>query len=323
MTTPQHQLASVPVAAAPHAVAGRLLTDPAGIVADATGDAVDGARHLLHDWGFDASERPTTHAAAVEDDTFGSVLLRWTGPEDRTGWPAIEARLLVVPEPLDGSSRLALWTTRSPGAELGTDALEQLDRRRAVDVAVQRFLAELARRVGGAGDGVATAPGASRFDRRPLFVHHVEHVPQDATDVARTLLADPPRLGRDLTDAALDALETPLRTGRFRSPALPEVHVTASTPDRTGVVRVGWSCDEEASGWPAIELTLAVEALGDGCRLLAWSHREPHYDTSRNRVDRRERDAVLKGLGPAVVHAATTMRPDAPAGLAPAAGAVA
>ena len=313
MSIPLHQHASVPVSATPRAVASRLLADPAGIIGDATADALGGMGNLLDRWGFRSSELPETTATEAKDGGVGSVLLAWTGTEHHTGWPAMEVRLLVVPEPLDGSSRLALWTTRSPDAELATDALERFDRRRAVDVAMQRFLTELARRVGGAGDGLPSAPGASRFDRRPLFVHHAEHVAHDATDVARTLLADPLQLGRDLTDAALEALEAPLRDGRFRSQALPEVHVTVSPPDETGVVRVGWRCDEEASGWPAIELTLAVEAVRDGCRLSAWSHREPHYDTSLNRVDKGARDAVLKGLGPAVVRAAAAVRPGVPA----------
>jgi hypothetical protein len=102
---------------------------------------------------------------------------------------------------------------------------------------------------------------------------------------------------------ATSELAATLAAGRFRSAALPEVHATVVTGDPDRLLALTWHADEEATGWPACTLSLAVEATEDGSQLVVHSHREPRYDMSRNRIDKRQRDELLQGLGPAVARA--------------------
>ena len=75
------------------------------------------------------------------------------------------------------------------------------------------------------------------------------------------------------------------------------------------MVDLAWTSDEEATGWPHIGLTLAVEAAPDGSRLVILSRRAPGYDLSSNRVDKHQRDQILRELGSHVADAAVRRLP--------------
>jgi hypothetical protein len=298
MTAPWHEHASVPLPGSPSAIQQRLVADPAGIVANATGLALSRLEPLLRSWGLPPSTLPGVTARPTAQDEVGAVELAWTGDEDATAWPSLLARLLVVPDHAATDSRLVFLTPRSPRAELATRRVGRLHRERILDVAVQRFLREVAAQVAGHGTLAPVGPPVTQFDRRPVFVHHAVASRLPATALARALMDDPGRLADQATSAALEAAAAPLAAGRFRCRPAPDTHVMPTPPGSTGVLELGWTSDEEATGWPQITLTLAVEAATHGTsRLLVLSGRTPGYDLSTNRMDKRARDQILRQLG--------------------------
>ena len=304
MTAPWHQHASVPLAGSPSAIHRRLVADPTTAVATATGLGLTRLEPLVRSWGLPPSTLPNVAARPTEPDEVGAVELRWSGDEDATAWPSLLARLMVVPDHATTEARLVFLTPRSPRAELATLRIDRVHRERIVDTAVQRFLHELAAQV---RQPVAAAPAGApvtRFDRRPILLHHLQPLPLDPATLARHLMLDSHGLAARATHAALEAAAAPLAAGRFRRRPAPDIHVTPTSPGSTGVLDLGWTSDEEATGWPQITLTLAVEAASDGAsRLLVLSAREPGYDLSVNRIDKRACDQILRGLGEHVARA--------------------
>ena len=304
MTAPWHQHASVPVAGAPSDVHQRLVADPADAVATATGLALARLEPLVRSWGLAPSTLPSVTAQPTGPDEIGAIELRWSGDEDATAWPSLVARLLVVPDHAS-DARLVFLTPRSPRAELATRRVGRVHRERILDVAVQRFLQELAVQVERDDSPAPAGPPMTRFDRRPIFVHHVEALSTDPATLAAHLLSNAHGLAGRVTDAVLEAATAPLAAGRFRQQPDPDVHVATTAPGSVGVLDLGWTSDEEATGWPQITLTLAVEAAEDGTsRLVVLSEREPGYDLSTNRLDKRARDLILRELG---AHVATAV----------------
>ena len=198
MASPWHQHASVPVHGTPSIIHERLTTDPAAVVATATAAALARLEPLVRSWGLTPATLPAVTTQATDADAVGAVQLRWSGDEDATVWPSLTARILVVPDAPD-QARLVLLTPRSPRAELATRRLERVHRERVVDVAVQRFLLELADRLADPDAFLPVGSPLTRFDRRPIFVHHGRTLDTDPQALVSELLGDPVGLARDTT----------------------------------------------------------------------------------------------------------------------------
>lgn len=297
MTAPWHLFAAVPLAQPAAAISEQLRGAIDVLAASATADAFGSLAPLWRSRGLPTSgaARPASLARATDDDELGVAEVGWDADEDATGWPATAGRLLVVPHPA-GGCRVAFLARRSPDAELATRRLDRLHRRRFAQVAVQRFLLELAARLGTgpAGD----AAGATEFDRRPLFVHARRPLAADPDEVAGRLVTDAEELVADATRTAVDLAHDELTAGAFRAPPAPGVEWLPASPGGPGLLRFAWRVDEEATGWPRLELVVVVDARArSGAQLVLLSPREAGYDLSRNRVDKAARDRVLRRAG--------------------------
>lgn len=154
---------AVHLALAPTVTLGRLLADPE-VLTVATADAIGCCAPRFADWGLPMHVLPTVEATVADDDAPGQVRLRWSGPEEVTGWPSLEAWLVVSPRG-DGS-RITFVSTRTPATGLGATSVHRSHARRLLAVAVQRFLEALAEHLTAAdGTATVTAPelqGAAR-----------------------------------------------------------------------------------------------------------------------------------------------------------------
>ncbi|MFW6009948.1 MAG: hypothetical protein ACOC9I_01360, partial [Actinomycetota bacterium] len=150
-----------------------------------------------------------------------------------------------------------------------------------------------------------------------MFVHHLRATAGDPERIAVTLARDGDGLARRATHLALDRSREVLAAGRFRAVADPQVLVRTADPGEVGVMRLRWCSDEEATGWPDLELVLDVEAQDGGARLAVLAARPPGYDLSLNRLDKHERDRLLRTVGAEVAAAIT----EELAGVVPIAGA--
>ncbi len=301
MTVPFHQYASAPLAISASVAAERLTADPVDHITSATATSLRAVAATFERLGLSPSALPATRARITDAEELGAVEVVWEGDEQLTGWPSLVGRLLVVPES-GGTSRLVLLSTRSPEADLQVVALGRLHRLRVVDVALQSFLHVLAARL---DDRALSAPSdpAFHFEPTPLFLHHQAATSIDPGELRGALTSDVAGVAdRATAGAVLRASET-LRAGRFRTVAAPLVEGRAATPGELGVIRIGWNSDEEATGWPAMELALIVSAGDDGASLAVLSSREPGYDMSLNRIDRHQRDQLLQQAGAAVASA--------------------
>lgn len=128
---------AVPVPLTPGDTLARLLADPALLTA-ATADAIGRCGPRFADWGLPMHVLPTVEAAMADDDAPGQVRLRWSGPEDVTGWPSMTAWLVVGPR--GDASRITFVSTRAPATGLVTTSVHRSHARRLLDVAVQSFL---------------------------------------------------------------------------------------------------------------------------------------------------------------------------------------
>lgn len=298
---PFHQYASAPLLITAAQAHDRLGQDLAGIVEAATADAITGMAPFIRAWGLTPTALPSVTARGTDADELGSVEVSWAGTEDAIAWPALIARLLVTPR-RGGGSRVTLLSVRSPEAELHTLRIGSLHRRRLIDVAMQRFLHHLAEQLDEPGAAHRTA-GATRFDRTPLFVHHLRTSGHDPDAVLATLTNAPEALAARITDHVLSRARVPLAAGRFRREPHPKVHTQVVGPNEPGALYVGWSSDEEATGWPQLWLSIGVEAADHGARIVVLSAREPGYDLSRNRADKAQRHQILRELGDHVADA--------------------
>jgi hypothetical protein len=303
MAVPLHAYASVPVAAAAGEVNRRLRSDAHDLVIAATAAALASVEAGAQRCGLRISEIPMTTGRASEADEVGSIEVAWAGREDATGWPALTGRVLVVPEG-EGFARLLLLSSRSPDAELLTGRVDGLHRRRLASVGLRSFLRALAAELDRPGrDSVGGAIGVPRIDRTPMFVHHLQSLASPC-DLARThLLTERVHLAERATKVALERADDVLTSGRFRSAADPIVRSRAARIGEPAALWIGWSSDEEATGWPELDLGLALEPYGAGSRLTVVSRREPRFDLSTNRVDKRQRHRLLEQVGKDVAQA--------------------
>lgn len=293
MATPVHQYASVLVGAPAPALHQRLRTLAIERVDGATATGLARLQPFVSLWGLTPTALPSVDTHTLGHDEFGAVEVTWSGDEEATTWPSMTARLLVTPDATEGS-RLVLVSPRSPGAELATTRLGRVHRQRLVHSTVQQFLADLADELGRAPAAARHGTGAVVFDQRPVFVHHLRRIDDDPHRVAAQLRTHVAGLAHDATRVAVDSARTALAAGRFRLPATPRVATTPGHPGQLAAVHIRWHADEEATGWPAITLGLAIEAHDLGTRLAVVSPRPPGHDLTRNRVDKQARHDLLQ-----------------------------
>lgn len=290
-----HQLASVPLAAGAGEVSRRLAGDPVRLARLATGDALTAMGPQTRRWGLPTSELPTTTADTVGRDELGCVEVAWSGPEDATGWPALHGRLVVAAGGPAGA-RLTLLSPRSPHTGLVTGRLDLLHRQRLVQVGMQRFLDALRHHLDDPADR-ASAPDDPRFDRAPVFLHHLEELRGEPGLLHDRLLADLQGRAERATAATVDAARATLTAGGFRDPAEPTVQARIAQAGEPASAWVGWRGDEEATGWPQLDLGLLIDTQPEEPRLTLLSTREPGYDLSRLRIDKQQRDHLLRTAG--------------------------
>lgn len=305
---PFHQYASAPLSITAREAHERLARDLPAMVEAATADALTGMAPFIRAWGLTPTALPSVTARATTADELGSVEVSWTGTEDEIAWPALIARLLITPRRA-GGSRVSLLSVRSPEAELRTRRIGSLHRRRLVDVAMQRFLHHLADQLDDPGPIHRTA-GATRFDRTPLFVHHLRSSGAEPDAVLATLTDAPEVLATTITEHVFSAVRAPLEAGKFRREPAPTIRTRPVGPNEPGALFVGWSSNEEATGWPQLQLAIGVEATDRGSRLMVLSAREPGYDLSRNRADKAQRHQILREFGAHVADAVLLERPE-------------
>lgn len=308
---PLHQYASVAVAASPATVSERLFADPNGLVQQATAEALTAMGPHLRRWGLRISALPTTTANPTGPDQLGCVEISWSGTEDETGWPALSGHLVVSPAGPAGS-RLRFFSRRSPDAVRGTRWLDRLHHQRIVHVSIQRFLQELGRHLDDPGARPPTGH-LTGFDRAPMFVHALQALDGASGAAHAGLLAELQQLAEQATTTAVTSAQVPLHTGRFRAAASPAVQTRLAQTGEPAGAWVAWRGDEEATGWPQLDLALLIEAGLDGSRLAVLSAREPGYDLSVPRIDKHPRDRILRSAGPAF---ATAIRDHLASGLA-------
>ncbi|MEX1163451.1 MAG: hypothetical protein WEB03_07710 [Nitriliruptor sp.] len=297
MTPPVHQYTSVPLAASPEEVCERLLADPSGAVRRATADALSVMGPHIRPWGLRISALPTTTASPTGPGELGCVEVTWSGPEEKTGWPALTGQLVAVPAG-PGGSRLLFFSRRSPQGGLDTGRVDRRQGQHIVHVSIHRFLQDLADHLDDRGARPPTANVAG-FERSPMFVHHLQALEGEAGAAHGCLEADLQKLAERATATALADAREPLRAGRFRAPASPAVRSRHARVGEPACAWVGWHGDEEATGWPQLELALLIEAHPGGTRLALLSRRAPGYDLSRPRADKQQRDQILRSAGTA------------------------
>lgn len=135
-----------------------------------------------------------------------------------------------------------------------------------------------------------------------MFVHAVQALTGESGVAHTRLLADLQGLAEQATTAALAGARELLHAGRFRAPANPTVQTRIAQAGEPACAWVSWQGDEEATGWPQLELALLIDAGPDGSRLALLSTREPGYDLSVPRIDKQQRDQILRSAGPAFAH---------------------
>lgn len=138
MPTPLFAYHAAPSALPPEEVHARLTADPALLTA-ATADAVRRCATGSHRFALRACALPTVTAALSGPDEPGSARIGWEGAEERTGWPAMTAWLVVSPRGAAGS-RITLVSTRAPATGLLPDRLQRAHARRLLAVSIQSFL---------------------------------------------------------------------------------------------------------------------------------------------------------------------------------------
>lgn len=302
MALPFHQYASVASLVDAATLHQHLVSDVEGHLAASTDKARAAIAPQIARWGFVTSASPTTSGAVTDPEEFGSAEVSWSGEEEATGWPALTGRIVITPQ-ADRHARLQLLSLRSPFAELATRQIDRRHRQRIVYSSVFRFLHDLADRLeartGEARDHDAStpSPGARSFDRTPMFVHHVHALTVDPDTAYERLVSQIEELAGDVTAEAVSRATEALEAGRFREPAAPQVHARVARPDEPATVWIRWSGDEEATGWPEMDLALLIDTHDAGARLVVLSPREPGYDLSRNRVDKQQRHQILQQAG--------------------------
>ena len=309
MPLPFHLYGSVPLAGGATTLHRALTATLTDRVSTATASALTALGPQITRWGLTVTALPTTTTRMTNPHELGGGEVTWHGDEAATGWPALTGRLVITPQSRH-RARLLLLSHRSPDAELATDRIDRLHRRRIVEVSVQRFLHELARNLDGDTGDTAASDGVTRaFDRSPLFLHHLQDLDTDPDTARGWLLTGLDDLATHATTVAISRAHAALEAGRFRSPAQPRVQARPARPQDPATAWIRWTGDEEATGWPQLDLSLLVQAHGDRAALAVLSAREPSYDLSRNRIDKHQRHQILQQAGAALAAALTDQLP--------------
>lgn len=145
---------AVAVPLAPDVTLARLVADPA-VVTAATADGIGRCAPRFAHWGLPMHVLPTVETTVTDGDAPGQLRLRWSGPEDVTGWPSLDAWLVVGPKG-DGS-RITFVSTRPPVTGLHTTSVHRSHARRLLEVAVQSFLRALAEHLTATADAAPLA----------------------------------------------------------------------------------------------------------------------------------------------------------------------
>lgn len=132
---------AVPLPLAPDETLARLLADPT-LLTTTTAEAIGRCGPRFADWGLPMHRLPAVETVAAGDEEPGQLRLRWSGPEDLTGWPALTAWLVVGPR--GAGSRITFVSTRAPATGLGATSVHRGHGQRLLAVAVQAFLQALA-----------------------------------------------------------------------------------------------------------------------------------------------------------------------------------
>lgn len=294
MTAPIHQYVSVPIGAPASRVCKLLRTQATDLAPRVTVDVIAAMTPMVARWGLHTSGGPTVDVRPSDDDQLGSVAIAWAGQEDATGWPAISGWLVVVPEVGD-TARIVFVSPRSTRSGLATGQLDPLHRHRVVHITIQQFLHGVAGRLDAPGTEVLGA--ATGADDRPMYLHHLRPIVDDPHRMFGQMTRDPLGLAVHATRVALDRVGDALEAGRFRAPPEPMVHIRPGRHDELGMLHIRWEIDEEATGVPALEFALLVEAHQGGARLAVLSTRPAGYDLSRNRMDKAQRNQILQRVG--------------------------
>ena len=198
MATPFHRLQSVHVKSSAPTTREKLLHNPGPAATDATATTLAELTPFLRGWGLRPTRLPTVTAPLPEPGTVGTLEVRWSGRDDETAWPAMTARLLVVPTTSPVGSRVVAWTHRSPATELTTTRLGSVHRHRVLALAMEGFLREMASQALGAAAGTVSG----EISPEPLFVHHIEPLHLAPVLAARALRQTAQLLGDAAATAA-------------------------------------------------------------------------------------------------------------------------
>ena len=154
-------------------VAGRLRWDVATLATAATASALDATADARVGFESDAAPRVDVRVPdegmAVASVSWNDDAGRWppagrfpfatdpTSPwwhreEERTGWPTMTLQVVVTPhrrpgpgaDPAVAGTRLAVFSTRTPGVDVSTNRIDRYRRDRLARAAVEAFLDELA-----------------------------------------------------------------------------------------------------------------------------------------------------------------------------------
>lgn len=160
MTIPIHVHETLRVAASAEAVAEHLRAAPELISTTATAEALTTNEALMRGGGFRARALPTVEARLTEAGEVGTLVTRWHGDEDATGWPAMSLTTLVTPVS-DGTTELVFVSPRHPGVDLSTNRIDKVWRDRLARGAVRAFATALRDLLETATDGSTEARPAT------------------------------------------------------------------------------------------------------------------------------------------------------------------
>jgi hypothetical protein len=145
----------------------------------------------------------------------------------------------------------------------------------------------------------------------PLHVHTTVPLRVGCEEAVERLTSELAALATEATALAIEHVAPLARGGGFRATALPSVTVLEAADDDVAAAVVRWEGDEEATGWPAMTLSIVVTPTSAGSsRLALLSPRHPGYDLSTNRIDKVWRDRLAR----AAVRAFATALAEAIAG---------
>lgn len=141
MSIPVHVHATTATALPAAEFVHLLRTSPDLLATAATARAHEATRTLAASGGFRSQAAPIVSTRAPEDGELGTLVVRWSGDEDATGWPSMLA--WVVPTVTADGPRVALLSPRHPGVDLSTNRVDKRWRDKLARTAASAFLTGL------------------------------------------------------------------------------------------------------------------------------------------------------------------------------------